>query len=73
LNYGHALAEGYDGKINLREAMIYYKKLTDLRDSEGMLNQRNALQKIYCQDQSSKAMKYDKSAQLRHSEGMLNQ
>jgi TPR repeat protein len=47
LNYGIALAKGYDGKINLREAMNYYKKSADLGDSGGMLGYGIALEKGY--------------------------
>jgi TPR repeat protein len=37
LNYGVALAKGYDGQINLRKAMKYFKKSADLGDSQGSI------------------------------------
>jgi serine/threonine protein kinase len=34
-SYGYALAQGYNGNINLPEAMKYYKKSADLGNSKG--------------------------------------
>jgi TPR repeat protein len=47
LNYGFALEKGYNSKINLSEAMKYYKMSADLGDSEGMFNYGIALQEGY--------------------------
>jgi TPR repeat protein len=73
INYGIALTEGYDGNINLPEAMKYYKKSVDLGNSGGMVNYGIALAEGYDGNINlPEAMKYFKiSASLRDSIGAL--
>jgi TPR repeat protein len=72
--FGEALEKGFNGKIDLIQAMKYYKMSADLENSDGMNSYGVGLENGYNGEiDLIQAMKYYKmSADLENSDGKVN-